>query len=114
MGAAAVWTANPAQLRSLAAWITAQEESGCGDGIDGAILEAGLGSFGTVLEANRAKAGRIFARCRELCTWHRLPIEPWARGRKMMMPMPTFGEAADRLGVDLNFVPDVEQRCGVR
>jgi len=34
----------PAQLRALADWLLEQRGPGSGDGIDGAVLEAGLGS----------------------------------------------------------------------
>ena len=41
---------NPEQLRSLAAWLLEQEVEEVVIGIDGAILETGVGSAGTALE----------------------------------------------------------------
>src|SRR5690242_21179138 len=48
---------SPEQLRSLANWPLEREVEE-GDGIDGAILETGLGSAGAVLEANAPEGGK--------------------------------------------------------
>src|SRR5215813_11942406 len=51
----------PEQLRGLAAWLAEQQVEEGGNGIDGAILEAGVGDAGTILAAATAADGRLWA-----------------------------------------------------
>ena len=62
---------NPEQLRSLADMAARARGRGSSDGIDGAILETGVGSAGTVLETATPEAGGRKPRGRERCIWHR-------------------------------------------
>ena len=50
--------ATPDQLRALAQWLIECGVQEVGDGIDGAILEAGLGSAGTALETGLRETAR--------------------------------------------------------
>jgi hypothetical protein len=49
---------NPEQLRSVGRMAARTRGRGSGDGIDGAILETGVGSAGAVLETDAPEAGR--------------------------------------------------------
>ncbi len=55
-----MFSSNPEQLRSLAAWRMAARARGRGSshGIDGPILETSVGSAGKVLEADTREARR--------------------------------------------------------
>ena len=53
-----MFSSNPEQLRSLAAWLRRATRRRNSHGVDGAILETRVGNTGKVLEAALREAGR--------------------------------------------------------
>ena len=106
-----MFSSNPEQLRSLAAWLVEQEAEEVVMVVDGAILEAGLGNTGTVLEADTPEAGKALARHRELCISRtRYPIGGGGGARRIFWTPNAWAKWLVARELNLSFVPNAEQR----
>ena len=79
---------NPEQLRALAAWLARARGRGSGHGIDGAILEAGVGNAGDGTGSRTAKSGKARGRGPERCIWRRRSPIAGGGGARGISPMP--------------------------
>jgi hypothetical protein len=101
---------NPAQLRLLAEWLLEQQVEEVVMEIDGAILETGLGSPGTVMEAALPEATRGPSDVRNAACGPGA-IEPRAaRAQERFPRRRTSGKRLVAQELTLSFVPDSEQR----
>src|SRR5437773_144553 len=63
-----MFSSNPEQLRSLAAWLVEPRGRRSSHGVDGAILETPVGSTGKVLDASTREASRRKAEVRHVAS----------------------------------------------
>ena len=102
---------SPAELRALAGWLVEQRGRGSRDGIDRAVLAAGVGSAGTALATAAPGARRRAAHSSGTLHLAQAQSNRGTGGRKRDFP------DAERLvkrlvaqELTLSFVPDAEQR----